>query len=175
MGSELYVFDDSIKILTKAKSLIRDYETFIFDNEKKEYAKTIDELEGYIKDYIRVKEEVKNALQMAIIKTIDALYYDDYEPSDKQCKRPYDKFTVSTDCTATHISWNVKYTEFSDSEYNFERDISRAIIRCKEERINEWGRKKIKLVVAPMYDCKEILDMWCNTVKHNLKLMGLTE
>lgn len=175
MGSELYVFDESIKILTRAKSLIRDYETFIFDNEKKEYNRTIDELEGYIKDYIRIKEEVKDALQMAIIKTIDALYYDDYESSDKQCKRPYDKFTVSIDCTATHISWNVKYTEFSDPEYNFERDISRAIIRCKEERINEWGRKKIKLVDGPMYDCKEILDMWCDTVEHNLELMGLAK
>lgn len=175
MGSELYVFDESTKILTKAKSLIKDYETFIFDNEKKEYAKTIDELEGYIKDYIRIKEEVKDALQMAIIKTIDALYYDDYESSDKQCKRPYDKFTVSIDFTNNHTSWNVKYTEFSDPEYNFERDMSRAIIRCKEERINEWGRKKIKLIVESIYEYIDKLDMWCGTVEHDLGLMGLTE
>lgn len=161
-------FDESIEILARAKELIKDYETFILDNEKNEFDKIIDKLEDCIKDFIQTKEEVKNVLQVAIVKTIDALYYDEYESSDKQCERPYDKFTVSIDFIDNHISWNVKYTEFSNPEYNFERDMSRAIISYKEEKINEWGKKKIKPVVKSMYKCMNKLDMWCNTIEHGL-------
>lgn len=163
--NHIEVLNKGSEVVDKIDKIYADYGLLISDEEENEYEKIMQTLNINMAICNQTIEVIRDILQETVNKIIDALYYDEYKPSKEQSLKPYDKFVVSMGNVNNDVVWTVKYKEFSDLDYNFERDISRAIISYKERKINEWGRKKIKSLDRKMYKLIKELDKWCDTVE----------